>query len=360
MGGERIICEHRHFSGPIFLIGQSKVPVTSCRFVTWDPVVLSSDRANSDEVPRVLRIATRKSPLAMWQAEHVAKLLEANSVPTKLVPLVSGGDVDMRPIDGTRQVGLFTKRIQQALADDEADIAVHSLKDLPTEPDPRFALAAVPVRETVDDSLVSPNATSLSDLRPQARIGTGSRRRAAQLLWQRDDLEIHPIRGNVQTRLEKLRSENFDAIVLAEAGLVRLKMAETPRVRLPLDQMLPAPGQGALGIETRSDDTEAIDCLAEINDPATRAAVTAERTLLAELHGGCLAPIAAYAELDGNELSLRSVVLSVDGSTRLADSETCRLPDDSGSWESLARELATEASRRLIADGARDLISQAR
>lgn len=310
--------------------------------------------------PRVLRIATRKSPLAMWQAEHVAALLDEYSIKTELVPLVSGGDVDMRPIDGTRQVGLFTKRIQQALADNEADIAVHSLKDLPTEVDPRFALAAVPQRETVADSLVSQRRLTLADLPPKARVGTGSRRRAAQLLYQRRDLQIDAIRGNVQTRLEKLKSEGFDAIILAEAGLVRLEMQDVPRVQIGLDQMLPAPGQGALGIETRSDDHEAIECLSKINHAATRAAVTAERTLLARLHGGCLAPIGAFASIEGSELILQSVVLSVDGADRLAETAVIPLPKETASWEQLAEELADVVSTRLIDAGARELITQAR
>ena len=309
---------------------------------------------------RVLRIATRKSPLAIWQAEHVATLLEAQGIATVLVPLVSTGDVDMSPIDGTRQVGVFTKRIQQALVDDEADVAVHSLKDLPTEYDSRFALAAVPERESVFDCLVSPEAKALEDLPDGAVVGTGSRRRAAQLLALRSDLQIEAIRGNVQTRLEKLASENYEAIVLAEAGLLRLEMSEVPRVRLSLEQMLPAPGQGALGIETRSDDAAATSALGTIDHPGTRAAVIAERTLLADLHGGCLAPIAAHATCEDQQINLSAIVLSTDGRESLKESTSGPLSEDSSQWQQQATDLAKQVSEKMISAGARDLILQAR
>ncbi len=161
-----------------------------------------------------LRIATRKSPLALWQAEYVAQRLKEKGIDTVLVPMVSGGDTDMRPIDGTRQVGLFTKRIQQALLENEADIAVHSLKDLPTEQNPSLSLAAVPERETVVDSLVSKTSLRLDELPLEARVGTGSKRRAAQLRHRRPDLQVLPIRGNVQTRLGKLDEGEFDACLL--------------------------------------------------------------------------------------------------------------------------------------------------
>ena len=304
-----------------------------------------------------LRIATRKSPLALWQAEHVAAELNSHGFETELVPLVSGGDTDMRPIDGTRQVGLFTKRIQQALLDNEADVAVHSLKDLPTEVDSRFALAAVPARETVADSLVSEQRWSLDSLPEGARIGTGSRRRAAQLLSKRPDLNVLPIRGNVQTRLSKLESGEFDAILLAEAGVVRLEMHDLPRTQFSLSEMLPAPGQGALGIEVRSGDT-AFEAVAMLDDPDTRACVVAERKLLASLHGGCLAPIAALATVDEAKLTLDAVVLSHDGATRLDEHETVEYQSDNGS--DIATKLAGQVSASLLEKGAAELIQQQR
>lgn len=304
-----------------------------------------------------LRIATRKSPLALWQAEHVAAQLNSHGFETELVPLVSGGDTDMRPIDGTRQVGLFTKRIQQALIEHEADIAVHSLKDLPTEVDSRFVLAAVPARETVADSLVSPERWSLDDLPEGARIGTGSRRRAAQLLSKRPDLKVLPIRGNVQTRLTKLESGEYDAILLAEAGVVRLEMNDLPRTQFTFSEMLPAPGQGALGIEVRSGDS-AHEAVSLLDDPDTRACVVAERTLLASLHGGCLAPIAALATVKNATLTLDAVVLSHDGTTRLDECESIEYRSENGC--DIAQTLAERVSLSFIEKGAAELIQQQR
>ena len=305
----------------------------------------------------------------MWQAEYVAALLSTHGVNTTLVPLVSRGDVDMRPIDGKRQVGVFTKRIQEALLDDEADVAVHSMKDLPTEVDPRLLVAAIPSRETVADCLVSSEAWTIQQLPKGAKVGTGSKRRAAQLLSLRGDLEIQSIRGNVQTRLGKLEEGQYDAIVLANAGLLRLKMTEVSRCVLPLDQMLPAPGQGALAIEVRADDHAAKAALQQIDDTKTRAATTAERTLLSKLNGGCLAPIAAYAQVDSAQvdseqemsLSLQARVLSTDGRQQLFETEVCQLdPSEDGIWQAAASELAAEVSGRLEAQGAKEIISQAR
>ncbi|WP_461505735.1 hydroxymethylbilane synthase [Rhodopirellula baltica] len=323
-----------------------------------------------------MRIATRESPLAMWQAEHVAKLLKKHGFQTEIVPLVSKGDTDMRPIDGTRQVGLFTKRIQQALVDDEADVAVHSLKDLPTEPDSRFVLAAVPPRESVLDALVfadnSPHlepqtgAESPLDYLPQgARVGTGSTRRLAQLKQLRPDLEVLPIRGNVQTRLAKLNAGEFDAIVLAHAGILRLEMTDLPHRLFPLDEMIPAPGQGALGIEVRSDDAGAMDAIANLNDAAARLAATAERKVLSELHGGCLAPIACHAKLEtsnhGTELCLRAIVMSADGKQRLQeDARITVQPNDADLHVAEAHELGTLVAKRLRDKGADKLISTVR
>lgn len=267
----------------------------------------------------------------MWQARYVAGQLSAIGVASKLVPLISGGDADMRPIDGSRQVGVFTKRIQQALVDDEADVAVHSLKDLPTAVDDRFVLAAVPPRETVRDCLVSVDARTLSEVPERGRIGTGSTRRMAQLRSLRSDLEILPIRGNVQTRLTKLRAGEFDAIVLAEAGILRLEMHDLPRVAFPLDQMLPAPGQGALGIEVRSNDEFAINAVSRLDDASARISVTIERTVLAALHGGCLAPIAVHATADVRDASttivhVDALVMSADGKQRLFETRSDQWP----------------------------------
>lgn len=309
------------------------------------------------ELMNALRIATRKSLLAMWQAEHVQSLLAAHQEPSELIPMVSVGDTDMRPIDGTRQVGVFTKRIQQALLDNEADIAVHSLKDLPTEGDPTLTLAAVPERETVEDALVSQTGWSLENLPDGSVIGTGSKRRGAQLLHHRPDLKIQNIRGNVQTRLEKLEAGEYDAIILAEAGILRLELTELKRTLLPLELMLPAPGQGALGIEVRKEHVEAFEAVNKLNAPTAHAAVHAERCLLASLHGGCLAPIAAYAEVKDQELLLRATVLSSDGKQRLDYQSSIELGVD---WITTAEELANAAAEALNKQGATELIQSAR
>lgn len=310
--------------------------------------------------PSPLRIATRESPLALWQANHVAQLLGSFGVETTLVPLVSRGDLDMRPIDGTRQVGVFTKRIQQALIDDEADVAVHSLKDLPTEVDERLMLAAVPARETVSDCLVSPEKYSLDSLPEGACVGTGSKRRGAQLLSQRRDLRVESIRGNVQTRLKKLSDGEFDAIVLAQAGLLRLEYGHVSRIQLSSEEMLPAPGQGALGIEVRRDDASSLETLARLNHVPTCAAVFAERTLLAELHGGCLAPIAAHGEFLDGRLQLRARVLSPDG-TRCCESKVSKkFSLESDTWSQDATELGQMAAEDLAGQGARELVELGR
>jgi hydroxymethylbilane synthase len=301
-----------------------------------------------------LRIATRNSPLALWQAEHVAARLLKFGVETQLVPMTSGGDDDLRPIDQTGTVGVFTKRIQEAVLANDADIAVHSLKDLPTEFDPRLTLAAVPERETVADSLISAAAWTFDQLPPRAVVGTGSRRRAAQLLNQRPDLKVLPLRGNVQTRLAKLQAGEFDAIVLAEAGIVRLGLHDLPRQQFHRSDMLSAPGQGALGIEVRTDDLAALDAVAQLDHLPTRAAVTAERLLLAALHGGCLAPIAALAEVIANQLELIAVVLSADGAERI--DEEHQLTFDTAGWHKAASQLATHVSNRMLSRGAAELV----
>jgi hydroxymethylbilane synthase len=294
----------------------------------------------------------------MWQAEHVATLLMRMGVSTSIVPLVSSGDTDQRPIQVGREVGVFTKRIQQAVLENEADIAVHSLKDLPTEENSRLFLAAVPKRETVVDSIVSLQGHSLESLPKGARVGTGSRRRVAQLLSLRNDLIMTSIRGNLQTRLAKLSSNEFDAIVLAEAGLLRLGLHSVKRMPLSMAQMLPAPGQGALGIEVRADDAESIETVGSLADLPSFAAVTAERTLLAALHGGCLAPIAAFASVMNGALTLSARVLSMDGQTCLEETAFAPFIEEHGL--DIARQLGEQTSHAFVKRGAMQLINNVR
>lgn len=268
---------------------------------------------------RTVRIATRQSPLALWQANYVAERLAAAGCRCELIPMNSRGDIDLRPIamtpaaesrtprgddrpnaanvpslGGPVTVGLFTRGIQAAVAEDRADIAVHSMKDLPTADDPRFELAAVPPRGDVRDCLVSPSRMTIDSLPPGACVGTGSVRRAAQLLMHRPDLTIQPIRGNVGSRLAKLRNGDFDAIVLAAAGLERLEN-NAPRRALSTTEMLPAPAQGALAVEIRRGDQAMRTLVGQLDDVKTRIGVMAERSILASLNGGCLAPISVLA-----------------------------------------------------------------
>lgn len=305
----------------------------------------------------MLRIATRRSPLARWQADWVADQLRALGHSVELVLLASEGDIDRTPIDGSQGVGIFTKRIQQAVLDGQADVAVHSLKDLPTQKATGLSLVAVPPRASAADCLVTARSIAFAALPHAARIGTGSRRRAAQLLARRPDLRIEPIRGNVQTRLDKLAEEGFDAIVLAEAGLRRLEMHDRANQPLPFDLVLPAAGQGALGIEVRHDDSAAAEALQPLNDPPTQAAVTAERAVLRQLRAGCLAPVGAYAECTDDSLRLSAVVLSIDGQQRLYRQRT--LDDFNPADVDAADRLGVQVADELIAAGAAPLIEAA-
>lgn len=299
-----------------------------------------------------LRIGTRKSPLARWQAQWVATELEKLGNSIEMVWIVTQGDVTAQPLGTVGGQGLFTKEIQRALLDGEIDLAVHSLKDLPTQPIDGLALAAVPQREVVGDCLIAPLGTTIENLPLGARIGTGSLRRAAQLRAWRADLEILDIRGNVETRIKKLDDGIYEAIVLAEAGLHRLGYLDRVAQKLPLHRLLPAVGQGALGLETRADDETTLKALSALNHAASQLAVTAERSLLAHLRGGCLAPVAAWCRMEDDKLRLEAKVLSLDGQTQL-QADRRFAPDQ-------AQEEGRLAAEELIAAGAQQLIESAR
>lgn len=299
-----------------------------------------------------LRIGTRKSPLARWQAQWVAAELEKLGNSIEMVWIVTQGDVTAQPLGTVGGQGLFTKEIQRALLDGEIDLAVHSLKDLPTQPIDGLALAAVPQREVVGDCLIAPLGTTIENLPLGARIGTGSLRRAAQLRAWRADLEILDIRGNVETRIKKLDDGIYEAIVLAEAGLHRLGYLDRVAQKLPLHRLLPAVGQGALGLETRADDETTLKALSALNHAASQLAVTAERSLLAHLRGGCLAPVAAWCRMEDDKLRLEAKVLSLDGQTQL-QADRRFAPDQ-------AQEEGRLAAEELIAAGAQQLIESAR
>lgn len=299
-----------------------------------------------------LRLGTRASPLARWQADWVAGELRKRGVEVELVLISTQGDVKSGPLGQIGGQGLFTKEIQRALLDKQIDLAVHSLKDLPTADVEGLSLAAVPERESIADVLVGNSARSLADLPTNARVGTGSLRRRAQLLHQRPDLQMLEIRGNVETRLRKLDEGEYDALVLAQAGLHRLGLDARIAGIIPLAVMLPAVGQGALGIESRADDAATRQLLAPLNHLATQQAVIAERSLLATLRGGCLAPVGAWGRVEGGSLLLDGVVLSGDGRQRVAASS-------SGPATSAA-EVGRSVAEQLIAQGAEGLIAASR
>jgi hydroxymethylbilane synthase len=312
----------------------------------------SADRDRNGTGTRRLRLGTRASALARWQADWVAAELGKLGVPVEMIHISTQGDVSSRPLGAIGGQGLFTKELQRALLDGSIDLAVHSLKDLPTERVPGLQLAAVPERESTRDVLVSNVADTLDALPPGARIGTGSIRRRAQLLHARPDLQVSEIRGNVDTRLRKLDEGQYEAIVLAEAGLRRLGWGERITQVLPIELMLSAVGQGALGIEARSDDGPTLQALAPLDHPVTHLAVLAERALLAALRAGCLAPVGAWARLAGGQLQLDAVVLSHDGRARLSAAA-------SGPPEQ-AESLGQQAAADLLARGAAELIGASR
>jgi hydroxymethylbilane synthase len=301
-----------------------------------------------------LRLGTRGSALARWQAEWVAGQLAARGVAVELVAISTRGDRRQAgPIGSLGVTGVFTKELQRALLDERIDLAVHSLKDLPTEPIAELSLSAVAERGPLGDVLVSRRFGSFDELPAGAVVGTGSQRRRAQLWHARRDLNMADVRGNVDTRVKKLDEEQFDALVLAEAGLVRLGLAERITQRLPASLILPAVGQGALGVETRAEDHRARDLLAVLDHPPTHRAVLAERALLRHLRGGCLAPVGAWGrELTCGQLQLDAVVLSGDGARRLAAS--------SSGPPAEAERLGQAVADALISQGARELIQQAR
>ena len=263
----------------------------------------------------MLHLGTRGSALARWQANWVVARLRENGVEVEIVEIRTAGDESTtEPVRELGAVGVFTKEIQIALLENRIDIAVHSLKDLPTEPVPGLELAAVPVRGPYRDAVVCAVFPSLDDLPNGATIGTGSLRRRTQLLHKyRDRFRILEIRGNVDTRLRKVMQGEYDAIVLAEAGLVRLGLERHISNLLEPPDFLPAVGQGALGVEIRVSDTLARSAAVFLNDLDTFAAVSAERAFLKRMQGGCSAPIAAYGEVIDGMLHLHGRILSLDG-----------------------------------------------
>ncbi|MEW2066929.1 hydroxymethylbilane synthase [Streptomyces sp. NPDC007346] len=311
-----------------------------------------------------LRLGTRRSKLAMAQSGLVADAVrEVTGRAVELVEITTYGDVSREHLAQIGGTGVFVAALREALARGEVDFAVHSLKDLPTSQPDELILAAVPQREDPRDALVARDGLTLAQLPDGARVGTGSPRRMAQLnAYARSHglrIETVPIRGNVDTRIGFVRDGELDAVVLAAAGLSRLGRTGEVTEFLPFDTLLPAPGQGALAIECAASSADLAAALAELDDPYTRAAVTAERALLAALEAGCSAPVGALADLlvDGqvvNELRLRGVVGSTDGSSLVQLSTTGPVPTSHDDAAALGRELASE----MLAKGAAGLMGE--
>ena len=308
----------------------------------------------------MIRIGTRGSLLATTQAGAIRDALLANGHEAELVIISTEGDQSSEPIADIG-VGVFTAALREAIHEGQVDMAVHSYKDLPTAEDPRFVIAAIPPREDARDALVARDGLVLGELPAGAIVGTSSPRRAAQLRALGLGLEIRPLRGNLDTRLNRVSRGDLDAIVVARAGLTRLGRLDDVTETLEPVQMLPAPAQGALALECRAGDSRLAALLAELDDADTRAAVTAERALLAELEAGCSAPVGAIAEVvesideDGRvfeELSLRSCVAALDGSDVIRASGIGS-PDR-------ARELGLSVAAELFDLGAREVMSSAR
>jgi hydroxymethylbilane synthase len=301
--------------------------------------------------PTHFRLGTRGSPLALWQAHFVQARLEPilDPTPVELVLIETHGDRDQASaLSAMGGFGVFTKAIQQALTDDRADMAVHSLKDLPTIPTDGLALVATPPRGPTGDALVSRRFKKFDDLPRGAVIGTSSLRRRAQVLNRRPDLKLVELRGNVETRLRKLDDLGLDGIILAEAGLVRLGEAERITEVLDSEWMLPAVGQGAIGLECRVSDFDSTHVVQGLNDPTTWAVIQAERAMLATLGGGCLIPIGVSSMVSSGKLTLRGAVLNNDGTRRIVATQTGSL----GAPLALGQELAA----RLLAEGAGELL----
>ncbi len=297
----------------------------------------------------ILRIGSRGSQLALWQSNHIADLLRARGHEVQIEIIKTTGDkitdVALAKV-GTK--GMFTKEIEEALLERRVDLAVHSLKDLPTDLAEDFEIAAITERQNPRDAFLSRFFNTISELPAKARVGTSSLRRQAQLRAIRPDLNIFPLRGNVDTRLRKLEEGDYDAIVLASAGLNRLGRTEWIRQVLPPEMMCPAAGQGALAIEIRAGDERTRQELAFLNHQSTRTATTCERALLNELGGGCQVPIGAFAEVEQNEIKLVGLVARPDGSAIIREVRYGRDP----------QSLGAEVGQLLLRRGGREILRE--
>lgn len=296
-------------------------------------------------------IGTRGSQLSLTQTNWVVSELQKKSPQTEfeIVTIKTQGDTDARPLFTINQKGIFEKEIDRAVAERKVDFAVHSLKDVPAELPDDLVLACIPIREEANDVFITTDGTTLNTIKKEALIGTSSLRRAVQIIRVRPDLIVKPIRGNIETRIRKVHDGEFDGIVLAQAGISRLGL-DVKFQKLSMDTFPPSPGQGALGIVSRKDNVSLIELLQKIEDPETRNAVEAERSLSMFVDSGCRFPVGAFAHRDNDRLKLKVIVYSIDGSKSIMvekDSETSKAND-------LGKQVATELKEKGIADIAKD------
>ena len=298
-----------------------------------------------------VRIATRASELALWQSRHVAAQIEAAwpGVSTELLPITTSGDRILdRPLAAIGGKGLFIKELELALLEGQADIAVHSMKDVPWELPPALHIAVILTREDARDVLVSKTGGALRDVPRGAKVGTSSLRRRSQLLALRPDLELVDLRGNVTTRLGRLARGDYDAIVLAAAGLKRLGLFDHNAYALSAENMLPAVGQGAIGIECRRGDRAIELLITPLHDAPTAQCVRAERAMNAQLGGSCTVPVAGYAQIDGTHLHLRGLVAAVDGDDIVRQTASGPTADAEHIGDALGRALLAAGADRLL------------
>ena len=300
-----------------------------------------------------IRIGTRGSQLALWQANWVKHQIQAHhpDISVELAVIKTSGDkiLDV-PLAKVGGKGLFVKEIEEALLAEDIHMAVHSMKDMPGEIPEGLCIAAIPVRDNPCDALIARNVTKIEDLPQGASIGTSSLRRGSQMLYLRPDLDIRPLRGNIDTRIKKLESENLDAVILAAAGMMRLGFGDQITAKIDPQTLMPAVGQGALCIEARKNDAETADLLSAIHHPDTACTVLAERAFLKRLQGGCQVPIAAYAQKQGRELTINAMVAEIDGSVMYREQMQGTADDP--------EKLGTAVAGRLIDRGAGDIVQR--
>ena len=300
-----------------------------------------------------IRIATRKSPLALWQANFVKQnlLLAHKDLTVELIPMVTQGDIILdSPLSKIGGKGLFVKQLEQAILNNEADIAVHSIKDIPAQFPEGLMLAAICQRDEVRDAFVANKYASLNDLPEGAIVGTSSLRRQCQLRSHFPHLIIKDLRGNVGTRLNKLDDEQYDAIILASVGLKRLSLEHRITQYIGTDLMLPAVGQGAIGIESRTDDKQILDIISVLDDKKSRACIQAERAMNNALQGGCQVPIAGYCRLNNDELTLQGLVGRVDGSKIIKQQITGFINEAESLGEKLAKQLLNQGADLILTE----------